>query len=310
MIDASAQEFRKTAPQPGPAPDIQMGDYERFSLENGLDVIVVENHKLPRVSFQVYVDAPLIDEGDAAGYLSLAGQMLTQGTNTRSKAEIDEAVDFIGASLSSSSSGLYGACLTKHKNELLGIMQEVLMQPSFPEEQFEKLKKQTLSGLAQAKEDPNAIASNVASVLRYGEGHPYGRIETEASIQKLTLDQCKSYYQDYFKPNTSYLVVVGDIKPEEAKALAKQYFGSWKKGTIKSSNFATPEKPDEARVAFVDKAGAVQSVINITYAQELDLGDPNRLKVSVMNTALGGYFRSRLNNNLREDKGYTYGAGS
>ena len=310
ITDPSAQEFRKKAPAPGPAPVIQLGDYDRLSLDNGLEIIVVENHKLPQVSFQVFVDAPLIDEGDAAGYLSLAGQMLTQGTANRSKAEIDEAVDFIGASLSSSSSGLFGACLTKHTDALLDVMQEVLFEPSFPEEQFEKLKKQTLSSLAQQKEDPNSIASNVGSILRYGKDHPYGQVETEASIEKITLDQCKNYYQNYFKPNVSYLVVVGDITSSEAKDLANKYFGSWKKGDVKAEKFETPKKPEEARLAFVDKAGAVQSVISVTYAQGLDLGHPDRIKASVMNTALGGYFRSRLNNNLREDKGYTYGARS
>ena len=304
------EDFRKHAPEPGPAPQIKIGQYEMFSMPNGLKVIVVENHKLPKVSFQVFVDAPPVAEGDAAGFVDMAGEMLSRGTESRSKAEIDEAIDFIGASFSSRGNGLYGSALTKHKEALLEIMSDVLLHPSFPKEEFEKLKKQTLSGLAQAKTDPNAIASNVASVLNYGKQHPYGQIQTEESTEKISLDLCKNYYNTFFKPNTSYLVVVGDINGMEAKQLAQKYFGSWQKGEVPDLQYPDPPAPDQARVCFVDKPGAVQSVINFTYPVEFTPGNPDAMKARVMNTIFGGYFRSRLNNNLREDKAYTYGARS
>lgn len=302
------QDFRKQAPAPGPAPEIQIGDYEQYQLDNGLKVIVVENHKIPQVSFQVFVDAPEIVEGSEAGYRDLAGAMLTRGTQSRKKSEIDQAVDFIGASLSSSASGLYGSCLTKHQETLLDLMQDLLLNPSFEEEEFEKVKTQVLSGLASAKDDPNTIADNVGQVLRFGKDHPYGNVTTEESTQKTELATCKQYYDDYFKPNVSYLVVVGDIEPMEAKDLAEKYFGAWKKENVLRTKFAKPTKPEEARLCFVDKPGAVQSVINITYPIDLKPGDEDLIKARVMRTVLGGYFRSRLNNNLREDKGYTYGA--
>ena len=305
---APSEDFRKQAPDPGPAPQIQIGDYEQFELDNGLNVIVVENHKIPQVSFQVFVDAPEIVEGKQAGYRDLAGAMLTRGTSKRSKAEIDEAVDFIGASLSSSASGLYGSCLTKHQETLLELMQDVLLNPAFSAEEFEKVKTQTISALAQSKDDPNTIAANVGQVLRYGTDHPYGVVTTEVTTENTTLATCKSYYQDYFKPNISYLVIVGDIDPEKAKDLAKEYFGAWKKDNVLRTKFAQPQSPEDARVCFVDKPGAVQSVINITYPIDLKPGDDDLIKARVLRTALGGYFRSRLNNNLREDKGYTYGA--
>ncbi len=304
------EDFRKHAPEAGPAPQIKIGKYEMFSMPNGLKVIVVENHKLPKVSFQIFVDAPPVAEGDAAGFVGMAGEMLSRGTKSRTKSEIDEAVDFIGASFSSSSNGLYGSALTKHKEALLEIMSDVLLNPSFPQEEFEKLKKQTLSGLAHAKTDPNAIASNVSSVLNYGKKHPYGQVQTEESTEKITLDLCKNYYNTFFKPNISYLVVVGDINGMEAKQLAQKYFGDWKKGEVPDLQYPDPTPPQQARVCFVDKPGAVQSVINVTYPVEFAPGSPDAMKARVMNTVFGGYFRSRLNNNLREDKAYTYGARS
>lgn len=311
VVATQAQEdFRKMSPQAGPAPKIEMGTYEQFELKNGLKVIVVENHKLPRVSYQLFVDLPPLKEGETAGTADMAGQLLKTGTKDKSKAEIDEAVDFIGASLFSSASGVSGSSLTKHKDKLLELMTEVLFQPSFPEEEFTKLKTQTLSGLAASKDDPNTIAGNVAQVLRYGKDHPYGELTTEATIENITLDQCKAFYNTYFKPNISYLVIVGDVKPADAKKDAEKYFSKWVKGEIPTQTFEKPAKPAEQTVAFVNKPGAVQSIINVTYPIDLVLSDPDYIKSLVTNTLLGGFFRSRLNDNLRENKGYTYGVGS
>jgi len=306
----SGDDFRKTAPAPGPAPKVELGTYEQFQLDNGLKVIVVENHKLPRVSFQVFVDAPEVHEGEMAGFIDAAGSLLTRGTKTRTKAQIDEAVDFMGASLNSSGSGLFGSCLTKHTEGLLDLMADVLLNPTFPKEEFDKVINQTKSALALAKTDPNSIAANVSSVLNFGKNHPYGNIQTEMSAEKITVDACKAYYQMHFRPNISYLVVVGDIAPGKARELAEKYFGKWERGEVAKTNHPTPQPPAGARVAFVDKPGAVQSVIQITYPVVLKPGPPDAIKASVLNTLLGGYFGSRLMSNLREGKGYTYGAGS
>lgn len=310
LISFGQEDFRGKAPEAGPAPKIELGKAEQFTLDNGLKAIVVENHKLPRVSFSIFVDVPPFLEKETTGAANIAGQLLRTGTSTRSKGEIDLAVDFIGASLNTSFTGVSGSSLVKHKDALLEVMQDVLMNPTFSEEEFDKIKNQTLSALAQQKEDPNAIASNVAQVLRYGKDHPYGEIETESTIQNLTVDNCKEYYSTYFKPNISYLTIVGDITASEAKALAEKYFGGWEKGSVLGAEFDLPSKPDGAVANFVNKTGAVQSVINITYPVNLKPGEPDVIKSSVMNTMLGGYFSSRLNSNLREDKGYTYGAGS
>ncbi len=301
-------DFRKSAPAAGAARPIELGQYQSVALKNGLTVIVVENHKLPRVSFQVTLDLPMIKEGDKAGAAEFAGDLLATGTTSRSKAQIDEAIDFIGATLSSSAGGVFGASLTKHKDKLLAIMTDVLFNPAFSEEEFTKYKRQYLSNLATNKDDPNAISGNVTQVLRYGKDHPYGEITTEETVKNLTLDDCKAFYNTYFKPNIAYLVIVGDIKFDDAKKLAEKYFGGWKTGDVKMEEYAMPEAPEKTEVDFVNKAGAVQSVVNITYPVALKTGDTDGTAATVMNAILGSGSSGRLYKNIREDKAYTYGA--
>lgn len=306
-----AEAWRSTPPTPGPAPKIQIGESKEFIMANGLKVIVVENNKLPRVSYQLYVDAPDIIQGEDAGYIDFAGQLLNKGTTSKSKAEIDEAVDFMGASMRTSASGVFASSLSRHSENLMKIVSDVVKNPTFPAAEFEKIKKQTLSSLAQNKETPEAIASNVSDVLRYGKGHPYGELVTEETVEKITLDKTKEYYQKYFKPNYSYLVVVGDTDLAETRALVKKYLGDWKKtGEAEQYDYPVPSAPDMTTVDFVNKSGAVQSIINITYPVDLKPGADDLIKASVANTILGGFFQSRLNDNLRETKAYTYGARS
>ncbi|MGB1121293.1 MAG: M16 family metallopeptidase, partial [Saprospiraceae bacterium] len=189
---------RSKMPKPGPAPKIQMGTYESFTLDNGLECIVVKNNKLPRVSFQYTLNIDPIMEKDKAGMQDMAGQMLSRGTKNRSKEKIDEEVDFIGATLNTYSTGIYASSLTKHSDKILELMADVLLNPTFPEEELEKVRTQTLSGLASAKNDPSAISGNVANVLRYGKTHPYGEIATEETVKNITPEDLKSYYYGNF----------------------------------------------------------------------------------------------------------------
>lgn len=303
---------RSTVPAAGPAPEISIGDYQSFQLENGLQVIVVKNDKLPRVSYQLTIDRDPIFEGDHAGYVSMAGALLSAGTTKRSKAEIDETIDFIGASLNTYATGMSGACLTKHSDELLSLMQEVLLSPSFPEEEIEKMRKQTLSGLASAKTSANDISGNISNAMCYGLDHPYGEQQTEKTTEAITREDLVNYYTQYFRPNISYLVIVGDIEADEARAQADKYFGSWEAGDVPMAPaFSQPTAPEGNRVAFVPLKGAVQSVIEITHPIAMPPGHPDAIAASVMNNILGGgVFGGRLMQNLREDKGFTYGARS
>ncbi len=301
---------RTHPPEPGPAPIIQLGQSELFTLSNGLKVFVVENHKLPRVAFSLILDLDPIFEGDNAGYISSAGQMMTRGTTSRSKAQIDEEVDFIGANLSTSASGVFASSLTKHMEKLLELMADVTLRPSFPQAELEKIKKETISGLQANKDDPDAIAGNVRSALRYGLDHPYGELVTEETVAKIDLEACKSYYHQYFKPNIAYLAIVGDINKNEAQRLVEKYFGEWQPGEVPKYQYDIPKAPQKTVVAMVDRPQSVQSVINITYPVVLKTGDPDVIKSRVMNTILGGGYSSNLMENLRETHGYTYGVSS
>jgi len=311
VVKQNVELWRSTAPSAGQARKVEMGEYNVFDMSNGLKVIVVENHKLPRVSYQVSLNTDPIVEGDQAGYIGFTGQILSRGTQNMTKSEIDKAVDQIGASMSSSAGGVFGSSLTKHQDKLLSVMSEVLLNPSFPEEEFKKIKTQALSGIQQSKDDPNTIASNIARKVNYGEGHPYAEVETEETLNRVELKKCKNYYDTYFKPNNAYLIIVGDITLGEAKSKAQKYFGNWESGLVKSHKQPESIKLDKTNVSFANKDGAVQSVVRITYPVDIKPGSQEELDASVMNAILGGgVFLGRLMQNLREDKAFTYGARS
>ncbi|MCK5168288.1 MAG: insulinase family protein [Bacteroidales bacterium] len=303
-----AQLDRNVQPKPGPAPEFKIGEHKVFTLDNGLKVIVVESHKTPRVSYLLTIDADPVAENDAVGYASMTGDLMRSGTINKSKSEIDEAIDFIGADLYTFQNGIYGLALTKYKNEFLEIMSDVLLNPSFPEEEVEKSKKQQLSSLVSFKTDPGFIATRVGQKLR-NQNHPYSEIITEASIKKITRDYLVKHYDTYYKPNISYLVIVGDITLKEVKNDAEKYFGSWKKADVPKHEYQFPNKNTGTRVALVHKDDAVQSYINITYSVNLKIGDQNTTPAVLANDVLGsGVFSASLLANLRENKAYTYGA--
>lgn len=303
-----AQVDRSTYPEPGPAPEIKLGDAATFTLENGLKVFVVENRKLPRVAISLVLDRDPLLEKDKAGMLGLFGEMLMGGTSNRTKDELDEEVDFIGASLSASSTSLFASSLKKNQAKILELMTDVLYNPIFPEEELDKLKKQAISGLAASKDDPNSISGRLTSALNYGKDHPYGETETEATINAVSVADIKEYYKTYFKPNIAYLAIVGDITSDEAEGLVKDYFESWKKGNVPKHTYPLPAVPTQNIVALVDRPASVQTVINITYPMEMSTNHPDFLTTMLLNYVLGGGASSRLFMNLREDKGFTYGA--
>lgn len=309
-------DWRSSAPKSAPAKPIKMGKYTQAALDNGLKIIVVENHKLPLINFQISLDSPPIleiDDIDKTGYVDLSGSLMSTGTPTLTKAEIDEKVDNIGASLNTNGRGAFGQCLAKHSDDFLSIFSDVIINPTFEQEQFDKAVKQTLSGIQSSQDDPNQIASKVRSKLIFGSEHPYGNSASVSSINNVTLNDVKSYHASTFYPKNAYLIIVGDITPEKAKEQAEKYFGNWKNPEAMPSYAAMPklDRPSETKVDFVNKAGAVQSVINISYPIDLKPGDDDAIRASLMNAILGGgVFSSKLMQNLREDKAYTYGARS
>lgn len=309
-VAATAQVDRTKAPKPAPAREIKIGTYQTFTLKNGLQVFVVENHKLPRIQFSLQLKNDPIYQGEKEGYVEMAGTLIGTGTKTRTKAQLDEEVDFIGANLSTSSDGIFASSLSKHSTKLLELMTDVLYNPAFSPEEMEKLKTQTLSGLAASKDNPGSIAGTVRRALVYGKQHPYGLSTSEKSVGSITLDDCKNYYNTYFKPNNAYLAIVGDIDFKTAKSLVEKYFSKWTPGEVKNPTYAQPKEPAKTYVALVDRSASVQSVINISYPVELKPGTPDVIKARVTNQILGGGFSARLMQNLREKHGFTYGASS
>jgi predicted Zn-dependent peptidase len=300
---------RSIVPAPGPAPKIQIGQYQMATLPNGLKLVVVENHKLPRVSYSINLDIDPIYEGNVAGYTMLSGELMKAGTKTRTKTQIDESVDFMGASLSTSSNGVFGSCLVKHSGEFLDLMSDVVLNPTFPADELEKSRKQQLSNLANEKTDPNSMSDKIGNVMKYGADHPYGEYLTESSLKAITTDDLMNYHHDFFRPNVAYLIVVGDITFADAQAQATKYFGNWKQKDVRTFNYNAPKEPAGNVVSFVPLAGAVQSVIDVTYPIDLKPGTNDAIVAGVLNNILGGSgFQTRLMQNLREDKAFTYGA--
>lgn len=219
---SSAQVDRSKAPQPSSAPEIKIGQPATFTLSNGLKVFVVQNTKLPRVTANLTIDIDGIVEGDKAGLTSMGGSLLRRGTTKMNKAKLDEEIDFLGASISTSGTSVSASSLKNNFSKVVGLMGDIVLRPSFPAAELEKIRKQELSGLQAAKDDPQEISENVANRLIYGKDHPYGDILTEKTINNVKLEDIKKYFSTYWKPNNAYLVFVGDISPAEAKALAEK----------------------------------------------------------------------------------------
>jgi zinc protease len=309
LTSVNAQNLdRSIRPQAGPAPEIKLADAQTFTLPNGLKVFVVENHKLPRVSYNIVLDIHPQAEGTKTGTSEFIGSLITAGTKTLSKDDFDAQTDMIGASIDATSEGISGSSLVKHQDKLLQLMSDALLNANFQQSEMDKLKKQMQSGLAQAKNEPDQMLKNVSSVLNFGKAHPYGEIMTEETLANITLEDCNNYYKTYFRPNVAYLAIVGDINIADAKKMAETYFSKWEKGTVPSASYPAVPQPSGAVVQFVPRDGAVQSVIGVTYPIDLKPGTENVIKAKVLNEILGGSSQGRLFLNLREKHGWTYGS--
>jgi predicted Zn-dependent peptidase len=305
----SAQTIdRSHKPKPGPAPVITIGDPVIYKLTNGITVLVVENHKLPKISASYSIDAGPIFEGNKAGVISLMGGMLNEGTTTKTKAQFDEAVDQLGADVGASAAGGSVSALTRYFPQAFALMAEAIRQPAFPQASFDKLKSQTLTGLKSNEKSAKAISSRVVNALAYGKNHPQGEFTTEASVNSITLDDVKAAYKKYVTPSRGYLTFVGDIKPADAKALAEKAFANWKGSALTLPVLTKVANPSKTEIDVVDVSNAVQSEITVVNLIDLPLSSPDYFATLLANQILGGGSESRLFNNLREKHAFTYGA--
>jgi zinc protease len=308
---AQAQIDRSQQPKPGPAPKIDLKTPQEFTLDNGMKIMVVENHKLPRVAFSLNIDNKPVLDGDKNGVSSLLGAMLGNGTKTISKDDFNDEVDFLGASINFGSSGGFASSLTKYSNRILELMADAAMNPLLVEEEFQKEKDKLLENLKSEEKSVDAVAARVGDALSYGIQHPYGEFTTEKTVNNITYGDVYAYYQKQFNPNNAYLVVVGDVNPKDVKVQIEKQFGKWKKSVV--VDVTVPDAKANAQytqINFVDMPNAVQSNINLKNNVDLKMNNPDYHAVLIANKILGGGFNSYLNMNLREEHGYTYGARS
>ena len=310
-MGAVAQIDRSQQPKPGPAPKISLQKPEEFKLSNGLTVLVMENHKLPRVSYSLVIDNDPITEGEKAGVAALFGSMMGNGTTNISKDAFNEEVDFLGARLNFGSQNASASSISKYSERILELMADASINPLLTEEEFQKEKEKLIEGLKTEEKSVDAVAGRVGGALAYGVKHPYGEFISEETVNNVTLDDVKAFYSKYFTPNKAYLVVVGDVNLKNVKNQVKKYFGSWEKSADLNVQMPTPNNNAQStEINFVDMPNAVQSNISLTNNVNLRMNHPDYHAVLIANKILGGGFNSYLNMNLREAHGYTYGARS
>jgi zinc protease len=312
--DQSALGGLYVQPKAGPDPQFKLPSIQRRKLSNGLEVVLVEQHELPVVSMNMVMKTgAAADPQDKAGLANLTAALLDEGTKTRDALQISNELAAIGARLGTGAdwdlTGVSLLSLKRHLSRALDIYADVITNASFPEKELQLQRATRLAQLLQRRDDANAIASVVYASLLYGREHPYGHpsIGDENSIKAITNDDVKRFYETYYRPNNAAIIVTGDVTMSEIVPQLEKAFSSWKPGEVPAVNIPQPQARDRAGIYLVDKPGAAQSVLIIGQVGQ-PRTTPDFFPLLVLNTLLGGQFTSRVNMNLREDKGYTYGA--
>lgn len=309
-VTAMAQIDRSKQPIPGAAPTIYMQTPETFQLENGLRVLVVKNAKLPRVRMQLLLDNPPVALESKVGTDELLSFILGNGTSTISKEDFNEEIDFMGAQINFGSQSAYAQTLSKYFDRVFEMFADAITNPLITEEEFATQKERYLEALKNNKRDVATVSRQVSSGLLYGLKHPFGEFATEESAASISYRDAVEYYQTFFSPENAYLVVVGDVEKSKVEALTKVFFSNWTNKKVPNISYSDPVDVPVTQINFVDMPNAVQSNIVVQNVVHLKMNHPDYFPVLVANNILGGDFNSLLNMNLREDKGYTYGARS
>ncbi|HET9942362.1 MAG TPA: pitrilysin family protein [Terriglobia bacterium] len=307
---------RTKIPTPGRAPALRVPSWTKTTLANGSELIVSEKHDLPLVAVTITFLGGTYQAETASrrGVASMTAAMLSEGTKTRDGEALSSALQLLGTSINVNVGGESGSIgfqsTTARFAPTLDILADMLVNPAFPADALERLRAQRLVALTQAKDQPASIASRVFPRILYGAVHPYGQNVTEESLKAITRDDVVEFHTSYFQPGRALVTVVGDVSPSSVKASVEKALASWPWGGEKPS-FVYPSLPGghKPTIFLVDKPGAAQS----TFA----IGNPGPPRsttdyyaLQVMNTMLGGMFQSRLNANIREEKGYSYAVSS
>lgn len=305
---AGAQIDRSVQPKPGPAPIIEITKPKTFNLKNGLKVMVVENHKLPQVSVRLLIDNPIHPEGKLAGVSAILSSMMGNGTLSISKDAYNEEIDYLGASVGFGNEYASASSLSKYFPRVLHLLADGLQNPLFAVEEFKSNQARLIENIKVSEKSVAEVGSRVNTALTYGKNHPSGEFITIESLEAIKMSDVKEYYNSYFTPNNAYLVIVGDVDFKEVKKLVTNEFSKWEKQQLPSVSFPTPTDVATTEIAFVNMSNAVQSEISVNNLVDLKMSDKDYLAAILANYILGGGGNGKLFLNLREDKGWTYGA--
>ena len=308
FLTITMQAQDRPQPKSGPAPTININKPQSFVLKNGLKVLVVENHKLPRVSFNLTLDNPPYAEGTKKGVSDILSSMIGNGTQNISKNAFNEEIDFLGANINFWDSGASANGLSRYSKRILELMADGALNPLFVQEEFDKEKAKLIEGLKSNEKSVTAIAGRVENVLTFGKEHYKGEFTSEETLNNVTLNDVILNYNTYFAPGNAYLVIVGDVNFKEVKKEVERLFGKWKKATAPQLSYSNPKDVQYSQINFIDMPNAVQSEIALVNLSNLKMTDKEYFAALLANQILGGGGEGRLFLNLREKHGWTYGA--
>lgn len=313
----SAQALDRTQQPPvAPKPATRIPTWTTTTLANGAKLVVSVKRDLPLVAFSIGFIGGAANFEPAAkpGVGSFTAQMLSEGTATLDADALSNAQQALGitinANIGQETGSLGFQALSSKLDGALALVADMLLHPTFPEAALERIRGRTLVSLQQARDNPNAVASNVFARVTYGEQHPYGRVTTEASVKAITRDDIVAFHKAYYTPGHAVISVVGDVDPAAVKASVERALAAWPKGgAVPRFDYPAPPAKKARAIYLVDKPKAAQSVFQLGHVGPAR-ATPDYFALEVVNTALGGLFQSRLNHDIREEKGYSYGVGS
>lgn len=317
-IAAMAQQplDRTKIPPAGPSPMLRVPTWTKTQLANGATLIVSERHSLPLISFNITFlgGSNQFEPAGRRGVAAMTTSMLTEGTSTKTGDQISDALQLLGTNVGAGVGGEEGSIgfvsTAKNFDAVLAILADMMLNSAFPADALERLRARTLVNLTQARDQPTVVGAQVFAKILYGNAHPYGQRITETSVKAITREDVVAFQKAYFQPGRAIITVVGDVTSGKVKSSIEKGLAAWTKAGDKPS-FDYPKLPElqPARIYLVDKPGAAQSVVNIGLPGP-PRNTPDYFALQVLNTILGGQFQSRLNANIREQKGYSYGVNS
>jgi len=315
-IGAQTSLDRDKIPPPGPAPQLRVPSWTTVKLANGATLVITPKRDLPLVNFAINFvgGAANFEAREKLGVAGFTAQMLSEGTPTRTADQLSEAQQMLGTNINpgvGQEGGSISFTALKDRFEpALGLVADMMLNPVFPEAALDRIRGRAIVGLTQQRDQPNAIAANVFAKVNYGDAHPYGSVTTEATLKAITRGDVVAFHKAYFRPGRAIITVTGDVDAAVVKAAVEKAFAAWPAGGERPAFDYPSPPPVKARTIYlVDKPKAAQSIFALGVPGPAR-DTPDYYAISVMNNILGQLFQSRLNHNIREEKGYSYGVSS